>query len=130
MLKKLWAWITGSASKIKQALTFGKDVANDIKAIADSKLLDVLVSLTPTNIDNVALASWRAFMNALIIKMNWADKIISEADDEEKTILLHTLSAASAYWKSQKDGTGLNLQTTLSTAQLVYEQENVNLKAA
>ncbi|WP_454801782.1 hypothetical protein [Mucilaginibacter phyllosphaerae] len=129
MLKKIWAWIIGATSKIKQALTFGKDVANAVKAVSDSTLLDILVTLTPNNIDNAALASWRAYINTLIKKMNWADKKLSEADEEEKMIILHTLAAVSAYWCSQKDGTGLNLQTTLSTSQIVYDKDNVKLSA-
>ncbi|MFD0792754.1 hypothetical protein ACFQZX_03955 [Mucilaginibacter litoreus] len=127
MLKKLWQWLTGVADKIKNSLSFGKDIANDVKTITDSTLLDIIVKLTPSELDDAALAAFRLFMSNLLTKLNWADKLLDNADQDEKTIILHTLSAASAYWQSQQNESGLSLQTTLSTSQLVYDKSKVNM---
>ncbi|RFZ90469.1 hypothetical protein D0C36_22050 [Mucilaginibacter conchicola] len=127
MLKKIWRWLTGVTAKIKNSLLFGKDMANTIKSVADSPLLDIIVALTPTGLDDVALASFRKFMNDMVEKLSWADKIISEADQQEKTIVLHTLSAIAALWKADNEHSGLSLQTTLSTAQLVYDESKVDM---
>lgn len=128
MLKKILRWLTGVTSKIKSSLSFGKDIANDIKSIADSNLLDIIVALTPTGLDDIALASFRVFMNNIVEKLNWADKVVTDAELQEKTIILHTLSAIAAFWKAEHDQTKLSLQTTLSAAQLVYDESKVDLK--
>lgn len=127
MLRKIWRWLTGVTVKIKTSLNFGKDMANSIKNIADSNLLDIIVALTPTGLDDVALGSFRRFMNDLVEKLNWADKKITTADQQEKTIILHTLSASAAFWKAKNEQLKVSLQTTLSTAQLVYDKSKVDL---
>lgn len=129
MLKKLWEWITGAAGKIKNALSFGKDIANEIKSVADNPLLDIIVKLTPTGLDDTALAAFRTFMHELITELNWADSKLDNTEPKAKAIILHSLSAGAAYWKALSDGVDLNLQTTLSTPQLVYDVSKVNLNA-
>ncbi|MBL4676650.1 MAG: hypothetical protein JKY70_10680 [Mucilaginibacter sp.] len=128
MLKKIWRWLSGISDNIKNSLNFGKEVANNIKTVADSSLLDIIVNLTPTQLDDIALASFRNYMNNVVTKLNWSNKMITETGDDEKAIILHTLSAVAAFWKAEHEQIRLSLQTTLSTAQLIYDESKVDLK--
>lgn len=128
MLKKIWRWLTQARISIKSSLSFGKNFANDVKSIVDSPLFDVVTALTPSGLDDVALAAFRKFIENLINQLNWADKNLTNSDEVEKTIILHSLSAAAAFWKGKFEETELSLQTTLSTAQLIYDGSKVDLK--
>ncbi len=129
MLKKIWLWITNAASKIKAALASGKDVANQIKAVADSKLLDAIVAATPTHLDDIALAAFRTALAKFITLMGWADIIIKNieaVDPDAKAAMLTVINAKAAVLIADAKGVKLPIQKALASAPIVYNPELVD----
>lgn len=121
IFQKIAAWITGAARKIKEALTFGKDIANRVKQVVDSPLLDVIVNLTPTQADNALLVYVRSGLGLWIQKMNWVDKKISDFDETTLPHVLNAISAEAAKLTAEYNNADLSRQQAIAAAQVVYD---------
>jgi|GEM_PF-4561999 len=124
-ITKAWAWLTGAAKKVKAALNIGRDVANDIKKVVDSPLLDVAVNLTKSDLDNKALAWIRAGLGVLIENIGWADKKLSDFTDESKPYVLATIAAEASVLIAQAANIDLTRQQAITAGQLVYDEKSV-----
>ena len=119
---KIISWITGATAKVKSILKIGTDAANFVKSIADSPILDLIVQYTPTDIDNKLLPVFRKLVTDAITALGWADRSISDFDNEAaKASVLHVISAVSQNAAAQVKHVDFNIQTALSSPQLVYD---------
>lgn len=125
ILKKIAAFFTGAARKIKEALTTGKDIANRVKQVVDSPLLDVVVSLTPTPLDNAALLYVRQLLPSWIEKMGWAEKKISDFDETTLPHVLNSIAAEVAVLTAQHNNADLSRQQAIASEQVVYNPKIV-----
>lgn len=121
ILKAIAAFFTGAASKIKKALTFGKDAVNIIKQVVDSPLLELVTKLTVTQVDDLALVTIKAHLNAWLIRMNWAEKKVSDFDETTLPHVLNSIAAETAKIKAELDGVDLSRQQAIASAQVVYD---------
>ena len=124
-LKNIWAWITGAAKKVKEALDFGKETANDIKKYADSPLLDYFVKATKNPYDDAALIGIRAGLEWFINAMGWADKKISDFDEVTKKYVLANIAAEAGYLKAEADKLGTTREQHIAAAPVVYDPKIV-----
>lgn len=125
VLTAIWNWISGAVRKVKDILASGNQIANSIKAVTDSKLLDVIVNLTPTNADNEALKYIRAGLELWIAKMGWADKKLSEFDETTLPHVMNAINAESSKLLSEIKGVNLTRQQAIAAAQVVYDERVV-----
>lgn len=125
LFKKLINFITGAARKIKEALNFGKDIANRVKQVVDSPLLDVVVNLTPTPLDNAALTYLRNTLPTWIEKMGWAEKKVSDFDETTLPHVLNAISAEAAKLTAEKTNAYLTRQQAIAAAQIIYDPKIV-----
>lgn len=121
IFQKIAAWLTGAARKIKEALTFGKDIANRVKQVVDSPLLDVVVNLTPTPLDNAALIFVREHISVWLAKIGWAEKKISDFDETTLPHVLNAISAEAAKLTAEYNNADLSRQQAIAAAQIVYD---------
>jgi hypothetical protein len=126
ILKSIFNWISGAAKKVAGAMGFGKDIANQIKGYADSPLLDVVVNLTTTPYDNVALAYVRTGLTILIKDLGWGEKKISDFSDSSLPHVLNTLNAESAKLNADFKNIPLTRQQAIAGAQVVYNPNIIN----
>lgn len=121
ILKSIGNFFSGAARKIKEALNFGKDVANRVKQVVDSPLLDVVVNLTATPLDNSALTYLRNNLPAWINKMGWAEKKVSDFDETTLPHVLNAISAEAAKLTADYNNADLTRQQAIASAQVVYD---------
>ncbi len=124
-LKAIWQFITGAVRKLKEALTTGKNVANQIKAVADSPLLDVIVNLTVTGADNLALLYVRNALKLWIDRIGWADKKLSDFDDTTLPHVMNAISAEASKLTAEFINADLTRQQAIASAQVVYNPDIV-----
>lgn len=127
IIKDIFKWISGAARKVKEALTTGKSIANQIKAVADSPLLDAIVNLTTTGADNLALLAIRNGLTTWIAKMNWADKKISDFDETTLPHVLNSINAEAAKLKAEFINADLSRQQAIASAQVEYNPDIVKV---
>lgn len=125
ILKSIGSFFSGAARKVKEALTFGKDIANRVKQVIDSPLLDVVVKLTPTPLDNNALAAVRTALAVWIEKIGWADKKVSDFDETTLPHVLNAISAEAAKLTAEYNNADLSRQQAIASAQVVYDPKIV-----
>lgn len=125
ILKAIGDFFSGAARKIKEALTFGKDIANKVKQVVDSPLLDVIVNLTPTQADNALLVYVRSGLGLWIQKMNWVDKKVSDFDETTLPHVLNAISAEAAKLTAEYNNADLTRQQAIASAQVVYDPKIV-----
>lgn len=128
-IKDILNWLSGAAKKISQALSKGEAVANEIKAVADSPILDAIVNLTATNIDNQGLEYLRKGLTAFIIAMGWAKKAVNDFDGDVdgKAIVLTVLNAKASVLVADWNGAKLSIQQALASAPVVYNPDIVKV---
>ncbi len=122
--KKIWAWLTKAAAKIKVALGEGMLVANQIKQVADSKLLDAVVAATPTPLDDTALLAFRIALAKFITLMGWAEVVLDSletADADAKAVVLTAINAKAAVLVAKAQGADLSIQEALASAPVIYD---------
>lgn len=131
ILKSIWNWITRAAATVKQALTSGTEVANEVKAVLNSPILDAIVALTPTGLDDAALKLLRSKLATFIALMGWSEKIITdfEADPDAKATVLTAISAKASVIIADIKGAKLSIQEALASTPVVYQPDLVS-KAA
>lgn len=124
---KIFDWISGATAKLKAILNIGKEAANYVKSIADSPILDLIVQFTPTDLDNKLLPVFRSIVTRAIVTLGWADKTMADFDnnDDAKATVLHVVSAIAQTAAAQVKNYDLNIQTALSTPQIVYDPSQV-----
>jgi len=127
IFKKIADWITGAARKVKEALNFGKDIANRVKQVVDSPLIDVVVNLTPTPLDNAALIFLRQQLPIWIAKMGWAEKKVSDFDETTLPHVLNAISAEAAKLTAEYNNADLSRQQAIAAAQVVYSPKIVEV---
>ena len=138
ILSNIGHFLKGLLPWAKNAVSHGRDIATEIKEIADNPGWDVVVSFTSTKLDNAALAIFRTFMTSLLKDLNLADKAIAEGDKigvvlreasdnikamqtlEAKAGTLNTISAAAATKIAELKGMKLPIESALSVAQPAY----------
>lgn len=120
ILKAIAAFFTGAIRKVKEALTFGSQIANRIKQITDSPLLDVVVNLTTTPLDNAALLYVRQMLPAWIEKMGWAEKKLSDFDETTLPHVLNSIAAEVAVLSAEHNNADLTRQQAIASEQVVY----------
>lgn len=125
ILKQIAAFFTGAARKIKEALTFGKDIANRVKQVVDSPLLDVVVNLTTTPLDNAALIYVRQALPSWIEKMGWAEKKLSDFDETTLPHVLNSIAAEVAVLTAEHNEVDLSRQQAIASEQVVYDPKIV-----
>lgn len=139
ILKSIITFIKGLLPWAKNAISHGKDIANEIKLIADNPTWDVVTSLTSTKLDDIALASLRHFLAMLLYDLNLASQTeaigaaFKEASHsikamelpEAKAGTLNTISAAMASYIAELKGNTLPIESSLSLAQGVYHSDAV-----
>jgi hypothetical protein len=123
IFKKIFNWISGAAKKVAEALSNGKAVANEIKAVADSPILSAVVNMTATNIDNVGLQYLRTGLSTFIILMGWGEKAIADfkEDPDAKAIVLTALNAKAAKLTADYNGAKLTIQQAIASAPVLYD---------
>lgn len=122
ILKDIFNWISGTLNKVKEALFTGNAIANNIKKVVDSPLLDVVTNLTATNIDNQALAYIRAGLTSLIQGLGWADKKVSDFKDNEMPHVMNTINAEASKLAADFKGVELSRQQAIASAQIIYDE--------
>jgi spore coat polysaccharide biosynthesis protein SpsF (cytidylyltransferase family) len=122
ILKNIWKFIKGNVAKIKAALSQASSIANQIKALTDSPILDSVVKLTETNLDNKALELVRNKLASFIVVMGWAEKVINdfEADPDAKASTLTVISAKTAVLIADANGAKLSIQQALASTPIIY----------
>lgn len=123
IIKSILNWITGAAKKVKEALTFGKEFANEVKQVVDSPILDVITTLIPGTLDDKALAFVRMGISSLVSNLGWADKKVSDFTYKSLPHVLNTISAEAATLKAEYDKIQLSRQQAIASAQVVYSPE-------
>lgn len=118
-------WISGAAKKVKEALNFGKETANAVKTIVDSPLLDVVVSLTKTTVDNSALFFLRVNLPIWLEKMGWAEKKVSDFDETTLPHVLNAINAEAAKLYADHKQIELSRPQAIAGAQVNYNPEIV-----
>jgi len=129
ILKDILNWISGAAKKVAAALSKGSSVANEIKAVADSPILDAVVNITATNIDNEGLIYLRKGLTAFIILMGWGQKAINDFEDDSdaKAVVLTALNAKASVLVADRNGAKLTIQQALASAPVVYNPDIVKV---
>jgi hypothetical protein len=125
IFKKLIDFITGAARKIKQALTTGKDIANKVKQVVDSPLMDIAVTLIPGTADDAVLLYLRQNLPLWIEKMGWAEKKVSDFDETTLPHVLNAISAETAKLTAEKTNADLTRQQAIAAAQIIYDPKIV-----
>ena len=125
ILKAIANFFTGAARKVKEALTFGKDIANRVKQVVDSPLLDVVVNLTATPLDNAALVFVRGQLELWIDRIGWSDKKVSDFDETTLPHVLNAISAESAKLTAEYNNADLSRAQAIASAQVVYDPKIV-----
>jgi hypothetical protein len=134
-----WHWITGATKKIKEALGFGYDVANWLKELSDTGVLDVIVKATPWKWDDALLPGFKVFLANLLKELKVteeehtvstaiyiASQRLKELSPAAKAIILNGINAAAAKWHAENVGkTKLEMSQALAAAQPVYDKVEV-----
>jgi len=120
---KIGRWFVGLAKKVAEALSIGIGVANTVKSVVDSPLLDIAVNLTPTNIDNEALGFIRAKLPAWIKTMGWAEKKVSDFDETTLPHVLNAVAAEASKIYADYKKVDLSRQQAIAGAQVVYNPD-------
>jgi spore coat polysaccharide biosynthesis protein SpsF (cytidylyltransferase family) len=125
ILKDIWKFITGAIAKVKAALSQGSQIANQIKQVLDSPILDTAVKLTTTTLDDQALKAVRDGLATFIITMGWAEKFIKdfENDPDAKAAVLTVINAKASVLVADAEGIKLTIQQALASAPVVYRPE-------
>ena len=126
-IKDILKWLSGAAKTIANALSKGEAVANEIKAVADSTILDAIVNLTATNIDNEGLIYLRKGLTAFILAMGWGKKAIADFEGDEKAVVLTALNAKASVIVADWNGAKLSIQQALASAPVKYDPNIVNV---
>ena len=121
----IWNWISGAVKKVKEVLSKGNKVANIIKDIVDSPLLDIAVNLTATPLDNGALLYLREKLPIWMAKMNWAEKKISDFDETTLPHVMNAINAEASKLIADFEKVELTRQQAIASAQVVYSPEIV-----
>jgi hypothetical protein len=123
ILKDIWKFITGAAVKVKAALLQGNQIANQLKQVLNSPILDAAVKLTTTTLDDQALKAVREGLATFIITMGWADKFIKdfEKDPDAKAAVLTVINAKASVLVADAEGAILSIQQALASAPVIYD---------
>ncbi len=129
IIKDIFNWISGAAKAVANALTKGNAIANEIKAVADSPILDVVVNLTATNIDNQGLEYVRKGLTVFIMAMGWGQKTINNfnTDKDGKAIAMIALNAKASVLVAEWTGAKLSIEQAMASAPLVYNPDIVKV---
>lgn len=127
ILKSIGSFFSGAARKVKEALSFGVVIANRVKQVADSPLLDVVVKLTPTPLDDAALVSVRTALGVWITKMGWAEKKVSDFDETTLPHVLNSIAAEAAVLTAEYNNADLSRQQAIASEQIVYSPKIVEV---
>jgi len=125
IFKKIADWITGAAKKVSQALKIGKDVGNIIKQVVDSPLLDVVVNLTKTPLDNGALAYVRPRIGAWLEEIGWAEKKLSDFSEKTFPHVMNSIAAEVAVLEAEYKEVELSRPQAIASIQVVYDPKIV-----
>lgn len=128
-IEKILSFVSKAFRDIKNALSKGEAIANEIKAVADSPILDVVVKLTPTNIDDKGLEYLRKGLTAFIIAMGWAKKAVNDFDGDQdaRAVVLTALNAKASVLVADINGAKLSIQQALASAPVVYNPDIVKV---
>lgn len=127
ILQSIGRFLSGVASKISNALSNGVKVANVIKTAVDSPLLDVVVNLTSTDIDNATLKYLRLKLPVWIAAMGWAEKTINDFDETTLPHVLNSIGAESAKLQAEFKGLNLSRQQAIASIQVEYNPDIVKV---
>ena len=127
ILKDISKFFVGASKQIANALKIGKDVGNIVKQVVDSPLLDVIVNLTKTPLDNVALAYVRPRINSWLENIGWAEKKISDFSTETLPHVMNAISAEVATLQAEYEGLDLTRQQAIAAMQVVYDGKIVEV---
>jgi hypothetical protein len=139
LFSNIWHWITGATKKIKEALGFGYDVANWLKQLSDTGVLDVIVRATPWKWDDALLPGFQIWLAELVRELKVvrydlttyqaleeASARISAMSPDARAIILNGINAAAAKWHAENVGkTKLDMPQALAAAQPVYDKVEV-----
>lgn len=123
ILTKVGSFVAGLFGKSKNWVAFGVDIANHVKKFSDSPILDVIVNLTPTKLDDALLPQWRTIMTSIVEELGYAQKVINELSPDAKTIVLSNLASLSASVAADLSQDKLNLQQAIVAAPVVYDEQ-------
>lgn len=127
ILQSIGNFLSGIAKKISNALSNGVKVANVIKTAVDSPLLDVVVNLTSTEIDNATLKYLRLKLPVWIEAMGWAEKKVSDFDETTLPHVLNSIGAESAKLQAEFKGLDLSRQQAIASIQVEYNPDIVKV---
>jgi hypothetical protein len=127
ILQAISNFFSGAARKIKEALKIGTEVGNIIKQVVDSPLLDVVVNLTKTPLDNATLEYIRPRMRVWLSDIGWADKKLSEFSETTFPHVMNSISAEVAALKAEHDNINLSRQQAIASVQVVYNGKIVEV---
>ena len=114
---------------IKTALNNGQKITNDIKAVADSKVITAIVAATPNPYDDVLVQLIRSGLSSLSVALGWAEKLISdfEGDKDAKTVVFTALAAKAAVIEAEYKGQQLTMQQAMAATPVVYNPDIVKV---
>lgn len=114
---------------IKTALNNGQKITNDIKAVADSKVITAIVEATPTQYDDALLLLIKTGLATFATVMGWAEKLISdfEGDKDAKTVVFTALAAKAAVIEAEYKGEQLSMQQAMAATPVVYNPDIVKV---
>ena len=122
---RLGAWLSGAAKKVAQAFSIGVDFGNKVKNVVNSPLLDLVVQVVPTEIDNKALEYIRGHIGFWIDEMGWAGKKISDFGDSTLPHVLNSVSAEATKLYADYKKIDLSRPQAIAGAQVAYNGEIV-----
>jgi len=125
IINKIISWILRSTVTVKSALSQGREVANQVKRITDSPLLDAIVKATATPLDDAGLVAFRKALSSFIVLMGWADLVLQAIDDvdpDAKAVVLTAINAKAAVLVAEAKGATLTIQEALASAPVIYDQ--------
>jgi len=126
MFEKVFKWFKNILSGTKNWFAFGVKTANQIKAIADSKILDAIVAITPTDLDNKLLAEWRRIMVEIVKQAGMAEVILNQVTNPDAyASVMHVINATGAKVADNLSGGKMNIQQALTAPQMAYDEKKV-----
>ncbi|MEO6522235.1 MAG: hypothetical protein ABIN91_11195 [Mucilaginibacter sp.] len=133
ILKSISETLSRALAWIKNALTIGTDIGNQIKAIVDSPYVEGIVALTGTKLDDKALTFLKAAIAIWLKDAKIVSADVTDADEAIKqgsiaisqmtTARATTLSGLSAYASTvvaKLNGNDLPIEQALSGVQVAY----------
>ena len=127
ILQAIGKFLSGAAKSVINALTKGNEIANTVKNTIDSPLLDIVVNITSTNIDNQALTYLRKYLPIWITTMGWAEKKLSDFDETTLPHVMNAINAEASKLIADFNKADLTRQQAIAIAQVVYDAKVVNV---